>query len=451
MSMNPGVKFSELASYEEDAVYVTDYEITRLCTDTRVLEKGDTYLAIIGEKYDGHDYIETAISSGASSLVLSSPGEMDIPFIRVNDTVVALGDIAKIYRNKLAAQVVGITGSNGKTTVKGMVSAICGEYGSVTATVANNNNMIGVPKTLLSASPENDFLVVEMGTSEPGEISYLVNIVEPDVSLITNISESHLAGLGTREAVFEEKSAIIRGTRKQGAVIVNLDDGFADQALELVHSDLVLTYGFLSTADVSGTFTESGTGSSVTARTPDEEIEYDLSVPGTHNVSNSLAAVAIAHALGIDTQSIIRGLQGYTGVSGRLQVVELRGNITLLDDSYNANPASAAAALQVLSLRNARRIFVFAGMAELGEMETELHKAVGVQAIQAKVDALFVVGKITRPTFDVFEGEKYYFDSYEELKTVLIDYLVPGDVLLIKGSRRFGMDRLSKFLAEELG
>ena len=449
--MSPGVKFSELASYEESAKYEKDYEITQLCTDTRVLKKGDTYLAIVGERYDGHDYIEMAVTSGASSLVLSSHTDMDIPFIQVSDTVVALGNIAKIYRNKLAAQVVGITGSNGKTTVKGMVSAICGEYGSVTATVANNNNMIGVPKTLLSASSQNDFLVVEMGTSESGEIAYLVNIVEPDVSVITNISESHLAGLGTRDAVFEEKSAIITGTRKQGAVIVNLDDEYSDQALELAHSDLVMTYGLSGAADVNGTYIESGAGSTVTARTPDEIIEYKLSVPGKHNVSNSLAAVAIARALGIDSQSIIRGLQGYTGVNGRLQVIDLRRNIALIDDSYNANPASAAAALQVLSLRSARRIFVFAGMAELGDMEAELHNAVGIQAIQAKVDALFVVGKITRPTFDVFEGEKYYFDSYEELKTVLIEYLVPGDVLLIKGSRRFGMDRLSKFLAEELG
>ncbi|MCW8964628.1 MAG: UDP-N-acetylmuramoyl-tripeptide--D-alanyl-D-alanine ligase [Gammaproteobacteria bacterium] len=445
------VKFSELAALERDATYSHDFVMSQLCTDTRAIQQGDTYLAIKGERFDGHDFIDAALSSGASSLVVSCDASADVPAIKVSDTVVALGNIAKIYRNKLAAKVIGITGSNGKTTVKGMVESICGQSRKVTATVANNNNTIGVPQTLLSASQQDEVVIVEMGTSELGEIAYLSSIVEPDVSIITNVSESHLSGIGSREDVFVEKSSIIQATKNDGTVVVNLDDDFSERVRQMVTADSMLTYGFPSEADVSGEYEATADGMKVFARSPAGQLEYTLSVTGRHNVANSLAAIAIACAVDIDVASMIGGLQEYTGARGRLQSVQLKHDITLIDDTYNANPASSIAALDVLAGCDGRKVFVFAGMAELGEQEFALHESVGNKATASDIDALFALGEVTQPTVNAFEGEKYHFVSVDELVASLLGFVKPGDVVLIKGSRRYQMDQVTDRLERELG
>jgi len=445
------VKFSELAALERDATYSRDFVMSQLCTDTRSIQQGDTYLAIKGERFDGHDFIDAALSSGASSLVVSCDASADVPAIKVSDTVVSLGNIAKIYRNKLAAKVIGITGSNGKTTVKGMVGSICGQNHNVTATVANNNNMIGVPQTLLSASQQDEIVIVEMGTSELGEIAYLSNIVEPDVSIITNVSESHLSGIGSREDVFVEKSSIIQATRSNGTVIVNLDDSFSDRAGEMVTADSMLTYGFNPAADVSGEYESSADGVNVFARSPIGQFEYRMSVAGRHNISNSFAAIAIACAVDMDVASITSGLEGYEGTKGRLQSVQLKSDITLFDDTYNANPASSIAALEVLATSVGRKIFVFAGMAELGVQETALHESVGRKATESGIDVLFAMGDVAEPTVNAFDGEKYHFDSLDDLAASLLKFVRPGDVVLVKGSRRYQMDQISDRLERELG
>jgi UDP-N-acetylmuramoyl-tripeptide--D-alanyl-D-alanine ligase len=449
--MNPGIKFSELASLEHDASFSTDFEITRLCTDTRTINPGDSYLAIKGEKFDGHDFIGEALARGAAALVVSNNIDVDVPSIKVNDTVVSLGNIAKIYRNKLPAKVVGITGSNGKTTVKGMLGSVCAEFGEVTVTAANNNNMIGVPQTLLSANKTDRFLIVEMGTSESGEIAYLSNIVEPDVSIIINISESHLSGIGTKEDVFIEKSEITRATRNSGSVVINLDDEYAGRIADLSKTNSIITYGFDGRADVSGEFKTISEGTEVSVRSPAGDFSYRLRVPGRHNVSNSFAVVAIASTLGIGADSIISGLQAYSGVDGRLQAVTLRKNIILLNDAYNANPASSCAAIDVASGYPGRKVFVFAGMAELGDSETALHEAIGSKATESGIDVLFTLGEISRPTFEMFGGQKYHFDSFIELEQALLEFIQPDDVVLVKGSRRYKMDRLCRRLEEEAG
>lgn len=448
--MNPGVKFSELASIEHDALFLSDFEITSLSTDSRTIQPGDTYLAIKGENYDGHDYINDALSGGASSLIVSHSADTSVPHIQVEDTVLSLGHIAKIYRDKIAGKVVGITGSNGKTTVKGMVGSICEQCGDVTITVANNNNMIGVPQTILSASASDQFLIVEMGTSGVGEIGYLASIVEPDISLITNISESHLSGIGTREDVFIEKSALIRATRSAGTVVINLDDSYAEKIARLANTTTTIRYGFGGEADIHGEYEAVDDGSIVKVHSPAGVFTYHLHVPGRHNVSNSFAAVAIALALGIGIDPIVAGLESYSGVDGRLQIMQLGKNITLLDDTYNANPASSVAALEVMSRLNGRKIFVFAGMAELGDREMQLHEDIGLKAAELGVDAMFSLGEITRPAHEVFAGPKYWFDSFEALAKKLLDFIQGEDVILIKGSRRYRMDRLARHLHEEV-
>ena len=447
--MSIDIQFSDLSRVEPGALYANDFMISRLSTDTRSLEAGDTYLALKGERFDGHNYVSDAVSSGASSLIVSSPVDIDVPVIQVDDTLVSLGNIAKLYRNKLRAKVVGITGSNGKTTVKGMVTCICAEHGVVTATVANNNNKVGVPLTLLSATQEDDYLVVEMGTSEAGEIAYLANIVEPDISIVTTVSESHLEGIGSRDDVFEEKSSIIAGTRKDGVVVVNMDGDYSHSMIALTEHARVITYGFNAEAEVNCEYETTGAGSYVRAHSPNGAVSFQLSVPGRHNVSNALAAIAISNALDIDNSSIIAGLQKYSGVKGRLQTRTLAHNIRLIDDTYNANPASSMAAIDVLAEFNTRKIFVFAGMAELGDQEYLLHRKVGEKASVCGVDRLYVYGDMAKPTYDSFEGEKYQFDSIDDLTHALCLDVAAGDTILVKGSRRFQLDRVSRFLEEE--
>jgi UDP-N-acetylmuramoyl-tripeptide--D-alanyl-D-alanine ligase len=445
------VKFSELSEIEHDAIYSNDFVISKLCIDSRAIQKGDTYLAIKGDRFDGHSFVDAAISSGASSLVVSEAVEAGVPSIRVSDTTISLGNIAKIYRSKLPAKVIGITGSNGKTTVKEMVSSICRECGAVTATIYNNNNTIGVPLTLLSASMQDDFVVVEMGTSEQGEIAYLSGIAEPDVSVITNVSESHLLGIGSRQDVFTEKSAIISATKRDGTVVINHDDAFSNEAKQMVRSDSTLTYGFSSDADINGKFENTSDGVKVSVRSPAGEFKYRLSLRGKHNVANSFAAIALCSAVGVDVAAMIKGLENYSGTNGRLQTMQLGHEVYLIDDTYNANPASSIAALEVLSDYPGRKLFVFAGMAELGSQEVALHESVGQKANETDVDALFVFGKMAEPAADKYEGEKYRFDSIDDLTAKLKSYIKPGDVVLVKGSRRFQMDRVSRYLEKELG
>ena len=447
--MNIDVRFSELSGLEKDAVFTADAVISNLSTDTRTLKTGDTYLAIKGEHFDGHDFIENAVASGAASLVVSSPVNAEIPSIRVRDTISSLGNIAKLYRNRLTAKVVGITGSNGKTTVKEMVTSICREHGQVTATLANNNNKIGVPLTLLSASVKDEFVVVEMGTSEQGEIAYLSDIVEPDISVVTTISESHLSGIGSRDDVFEEKSSIVAATRDSGFVVINNDGEYAQRLVDKVAGSSVITYGLNAGADVTGQFDVLESGLNVTAQTATGKLVYNLSVPGRHNVSNSLAAIAVACALDIDTKLIIQGLEKFRGTKGRLQVSKLSTEISLIDDTYNANPASTVAALEVLSKCSGRKIFVFAGMAELGEKEEEFHSMIGGQASEYQVDVLFVYGDMALPAYESFAGEKYHYVSVEHLNSALSNFVKAGDSILVKASRRFQLDRVSQYLKEE--
>lgn len=437
------VAFSDVARLDDSTAFVEDYVIQSLCTDTRKIKSGDTYLAIVGEHFDGHEFIENAIEAGAAAVIVSCDVDVNVPVLRVADTVAALGYIARLYRDQLPAVVIGITGSNGKTTVKGMLQSVCELYGSTTATVANNNNTIGVPLTLLSASREDKTIVVEMGTSEKGEIPQLVSIVHPDISIIINISESHLSGLGSRDDVFEEKSAIISGAKSNATVIVNLDDAYAKKAVNVAGDRNVVTYGFTQQADVKQS---KHSERIVSVDTPGGSLVYQLLVLGQHNVSNSLAVTAIAQAANIDNQTICQGLENYSGTNGRLQIQQLGEDITLIDDTYNANPASSHAALDVLAGFHGRKLFAYGGMAELGDLAEEMHKQVGRKADEVGVDQLYIYGPDARPTYEAFSGEKYYFDEIDDLSQSISDEVFSGDTVLVKGSRRYKMERVCQYL-----
>ena len=445
--MSVDVAFSELAAMEVGATYRDDAVIRAISTDSRRISAGDTYLAIVGERYDGHDFIDAAVRAGAAAVVASREARTTVPVLRVTDTVHALAGIARLYRRSLPAKVIGITGSSGKTTVKGMTQSVCVRHGRTTATVANNNNIIGVAQTLLSASPDDNTVVVEMGTSASGELRRLVDMARPDIGVMTNVSESHLAGLGERDAVFTEKSAIVSAAAADAVIVVNRDDDYAADTMALAAGRAVITYGFTTAADVHARKVSAG---AVEAQTPHGRLSYRLNVPGRHNVSNSLATIAIAQAAGIRREAIVAGLEGYTGAAGRLQLRRLPRDITLLDDSYNANPASTHAALEVLGGFAGRKLFAYAGMAELGPKTEQLHRGVGDKANAVGVDRLYIYGEHALATYQAFAGEKRLFAELDALAEALAGELARGDTVLVKGSRRYHMERVAQYLPKYL-
>lgn len=449
--MDLDITFAEIAEMNESATYETNFRIGSVSTDTRHISPGDTFVAIHGEKFDGHDFIEDAISNGAGAVISSRNIACDVPVLVVNDTIEALGNIASGYRKKFKGKVVGITGSNGKTTVKEMLKHICEQSMSVSATVANNNNKIGVPLTVLSANQDDDVWLVEMGTSEKGEIPYLANMIPPDVSVITNISESHLEGFGTREDVFQEKSTIIAGMVDSGTAVMNFSPPWFDQTSKMFKSANLISFGFDQSADIHCDYESHSTGFSVKAMAGNRTISYTLKVPGEHNVINSLTAIAVAISVGVSDEDIVQGLESFQGVKGRMEVKTLGNGITLINDSYNASPASVGAALKSLSLYKGRRLFVFGGMAELGEKSESFHAEVGDEAVQANVDGLYVFGNCAKPTFDRYPGEKYFTENMQDLLNMLNENVSSDDVVLVKGSRAFRMERVADFLEDIRG
>ncbi len=445
MSIN--ILFSDIVQHDPSAYFNMDFMIDRLSIDTRTIRPGEAYLAIIGKCFDGHDFIDQAIKAGAGSIIVSSDVKADVPVLKTDNTVNMLGLIARLYRERLKAIVIGITGSNGKTTVKQMLRSVCELHGKTTATIANNNNTIGVPLTLLSAAHDDAIAIVEMGTSERGEIPDLVDIVRPDISVITNVSESHLSGFAGSDDIFAEKSAIIQGVKSDGSVIVNMDDDYSERALLLAADHAVIKYGFSDDADVHVINQES---SEITVISPQGELTYRLGVPGKHNISNSMAVVALAQAAGIENDLIIEGLENYKGVKGRLQIHRLSNDITLIDDTYNANPASSHAALDVLAAYTGRKLFAYGGMSELGKSSDEFHYSVGRKAEDIEVDQLYAYGPKARETYEAFSGDKFYFDNVEDLSKKVAHHLTSGDTILIKGSRCFRMDRVSHYLIESV-
>ena len=448
--MSIDIRFSDIKAMNPKAFYSEDCVITRVNTDTRHLQNGDTFVAIKGLHFDGHDYVQDAVAGGATSAVVSESNiDVDAPVLQVDDTVIALGSIAALYRNKLEIPVVGITGSNGKTTVKDMLASIGAVHGEVTATRANQNNKIGVPLTLLSIGRDDDLAIIEMGTSEQGEIAYLSKLVSPDIAVVTSIAESHLEGIGSLDDVFHEKSDLIAFAKHDGVIVIAADQPYSDRLADVAGSREVIRYGFSDTCDIQGFYVQTDGGQQVRVKYPDGELQYGLQVLGEHNVLNSMAAVAVALKAGIGKDDIVKGLEGFSAVNGRLAICVLGGSVRLIDDSYNANPASTQSALKVLSKFTGRKILVFGGMAELGERSASLHQEVGRNADQLGIDEMYVLESAEESLVE-FGGSKHRFENIDAMCRSLLDDVDSGDNVLVKGSRRYAMDKVVRFLKENI-
>jgi len=377
----------------------------------------------------------------------------DLPLIVVDDTRLALGKLAAFWRSQLKLKLVAVTGSNGKTTVKEMLAAIlreaAGEDG-VLATQGNLNNDIGMPLTLLKLRAQHQYAVIEMGMNHPGEIAYLTNIARPDVAVINNAGAAHLAGLGSVEQVARAKGEIFSGLAADGVAVINADDAFAPLWKELAQGRNIVEFGLEHAAQVSATFQLAPLGSELKITTTAGEFAATLQVPGLHNVRNALAATAAASALGIATAKIAAGLHQFGGVKGRLQRKPGLHGATLIDDSYNANPASVKAAIAVLASMPGKKILVLGDMGELGPGACDLHRELGAAAKQAGVDILFAHGDLCREAAAEFGENAWFFERIEELLADLENLLAPDVTVLVKGSRFMQMERVIKsFEAKE--
>lgn len=431
-----------------DATLVGDnveVEFDAVSIDTRTLNKGELFVAISGENFDGHDYILAAQEKGAvAALVELASPQVSIPQLVVGNTRLVLGQLGALNRQAFKGKVVGITGSSGKTTTKEFIANILSNQGKVYATQGNLNNELGVPLTLLKINADHEFAVIEMGASAIGEINYSVNLVKPDVSVLTNASNAHVGKFGGLDNIIQAKGEIIDGLSEQGIAVLNLDDSSFDLWKKRAGARSVLSFSQEnSQADFySSAFERNRNGcQSFTLHTPIGATNIKLNLLGLHNISNALGAAAACYALGCTLENIANGLSALLSVKGRTNTFLALGGARVIDDSYNASPASVKAAINVLSEFSGSKILVLGDMGELGEWAEEVHAEIG-QYAKGKIDFLYAIGPLTKFTVESFGRKAYHFENKEELAKALADHDDVNNVILLKGSRSMSMETL---------
>ncbi len=436
-----------------------DTLFTGVSTDSRTLSQGDLFIALSGENFDGNQFVASAEEKGAVAAMIRREADhdavvSDLPLLRVKDTRLGLGQLAAYWRARFTMPVVGVTGSNGKTTVKEMIACILRQatlsdaqnvdsgLSRVLATEGNLNNDIGVPQMLLRLRKQHQYAVIEMGMNHVGEISYLTQLTKPDVAVITNAGAAHIEGLGSVETVAQAKGEIFEGLNQQGTAVINADDVHAPLWRQLAGNRRIMDFGFNSAAQIRAECDLSVGVSKMNLILPASVEQVNLHAPGVHNVKNALAAAAVAVALGINTAEIVAGLEAFTGVQGRMQIKQGLHDATLIDDTYNANPESVRAALAFLATTEGKKILVLGDMGELGTAAVDLHRAIGQEAKHAGLNRLFALGELSAYTAEAFGSGGQHFNSIDDLLNE-IEHLLAADVtLFVKGSRFMQMERV---------
>jgi UDP-N-acetylmuramoyl-tripeptide--D-alanyl-D-alanine ligase len=431
--------------------------ITGVSTDSRTLQSGDLFVALRGPNYDGHNYLRQAVESGASACLSAEVvGGLPVPVIQVEDTLEALGALAASIRRGFKGPVAAVTGTSGKTSTKEMLSSILSQCCPGLKTAGNYNNLIGLPLTLAGLEPEHRWMVLEMGMNQPGEIRRLTHIARPNVALITNAGAGHLEELGNVSAVAQAKGEIFEGLVRGGTAVLNADDPEL-MDLPLPQGVRRITYGIERSADVMASNIRLGRQVDFALHLRQEVVETHVPLPGRHQVYNALAAAAVARVMRVKPARIALGLQQVKMAAGRLEVRELDSGITVLDDSYNANPQSMSAALDALKHwpASGRRIAVLADMLELGDAAPHCHVELGACAAQV-ADIVLVYGQWSAEVAQgahskgLDKAQIVRMQDHTEICAWLQRHIEPEDCLLVKGSRGMRMEKVVDFLLHKL-
>ncbi len=421
-------------------------------TDSRTIKPGELYCAIRGTNFDGHDYCSSAQKSGAVGAIVERIGTSNLSQIEVPDTRAALGMLAKAWRRKFQLPVVGVTGSNGKTTVKEMIASILSGNGSVLSTEGNLNNEIGVPQTLFRLGEEHDYAVIEMGASALGEIRWLAHIAQPEVGVITLCAPAHIEGFGSVERVAQAKAELYAGLSSGGTAIINADDKYAGYWGGIASGHKVLHFGQHNKADVAARNTAIlgiGKGVRFTLHLPTTTVDIELPFDGEHNVANALAAAAVAFSLDISPDLIKRGLECAGKVNGRLCVHTGPSGSRIIDDTYNANPASLAVGVKLLAKEKGRTCVILGDMGELGRDAIKAHRDAGRDIRSAGIESLYTLGDLAAEAATGFGDGARSFHNVDELRASLAADLVHPLTVLVKGSRFMRMERVVHALVPE--
>lgn len=428
----------------------TDVTVTSVDTDSRRVLPGQLFVALPGEKFDGHDFLPQVANQGAVAALVSKPVTSSLPTVLVKDTRLALGQLASWWRQQLALPLIAVTGSNGKTTTKEMIAAIMqahvGGADKVLATAGNFNNDIGMPLTLLRLRATHRCAVIEMGMNHLGEIDYLTRLARPNVAVINNAGTAHIGELGSRENIAKAKGEIFAGLSQDGIAVINADSEFADYWRGLNAGRQLLTFGLHPAADIRGEVL--GDASGFKLHYQGEAVTLTLAVPGAHNVMNALAAAAASLAAGASLADVAQGLQGFAGVKGRLQVKQAANGAKVIDDTYNANPDSMKAALDVLQHAGTNTVFVMGDMGELGADAEAMHMQIGRYAKEHGISKLYALGNFTQAAVQAFGAQAQHFASVEALVAALQAGTTAEHVVLVKGSRFMQMERVVNALVE---
>jgi UDP-N-acetylmuramoyl-tripeptide--D-alanyl-D-alanine ligase len=431
--------------------------VTGVSTDTRTLQPGDVFVALVGDRFDGHEFIKEAQQRGASAVIVSEPVETSLPQLQVKDTLTALSQLAGWNRKRFVHPIIGVTGSSGKTTVKEMIAAILRVQGEAHATQGNFNNQIGVPLTLIRLASYHSSAVVELGASRAGDIDATAAICKPEVAVITNVSEAHIEGFGSLATTVKTKGAILDHIQAGGAAVLNADSPYCSQWVRRVREGVrIWRFGMDNSADVQAANVETlDNGEHAFQLRIHESNEQafsqriKLQVPGLHNVSNALAAAAAAYAAGVNIKDIKQGLESFVGVAGRLTERKGIHGALIIDDTYNANPASMRVAIEVAQEAKKTTFFVMGDMKELGEEALRAHADVGAFASRKGVTQLLAVGHYSRNAVESFGKGGHWFASKSALIEYLKEHITQDHVVLVKGSRGARMDKIVDALIEE--
>jgi len=458
------MRLSEAARAIRAELHGEDCTFEAVSTDTRSLSRQALFVALKGERFDGHDFLAQATEKQAAGALVQDTGARvrdsagPLPLLVVENTRLALGTLAAYWRKRFSMPLVALTGSNGKTTVKEMLACILGEAvkaGSgaqspdslIHATRGNLNNDIGVPLTLLELRSTHRYSVVEMGMNHAGEIRLLARLAAPDVALVNNAGPAHLEYFGSVEAIARAKGEILEELKPDGTAVINADDRHAGLWRSLASGRRVVEFGIEHPAPVSARYALRYLESEIVVSTPLGEAQAVLRAPGLHNVRNALAASAAAAALDVPAPAIARGLARFSGIKGRLQKKAALHGATLIDDTYNANPESARAAIAVLAQAPHKRLLVLGDMGELGPDAAELHADIGRFAHASRIDRLLSLGELSAHAARAFGAGARHFTRIEDLLAEIENALAPDVTVLVKGSRFMQMERVVKAFA----